>query len=125
MTLVFEFKYHPELKGLVFSSIDQRSLYLRRSASEKFVVYTKTCCGDCPPLVMVEDEGVFLEYDLRELPTLVTDATQLPPDVKRTDTAVFVKDREGRILDERDMLYLELRGVFYYVPIAEICRKTM
>lgn len=124
MTLVFEFKYAPEVhKGLIFSSADRKTLYTRSSVSEKFVTYTKTCCEDCPPLILVEDEGTALEYDLRELPILVTDATQLPDSVKRTDTTLFAKDREARILDERDMLYLELRGVFYYVPIAEIRRQ--
>jgi len=126
MTLVFEFKYAPEVhKGLIFSSADRKTLYIRSSVSEKFVTYTKTCCEDCPPLILVEDEGTALEYDLRELPILVTDATQLPASVKRTDTTICANNHERRFNRLDDMLYLQLQGVHYYVRIEDIPLKSV
>lgn len=123
MSLIVDYKYSDSDKGLLFSSADRRTLYYRQDLQEKFTVYTKQCNCDCGPSIRLMFDDFSIDYLLTELPILITDASQLPADVKRTDDKVWVGDKSGPVLRPEDMLYLQLRGAFYYVRIADIPYK--
>lgn len=124
MSFIVDYKYSDNDQGLIFSSEDRRTLFYRQDLTEKFTVYTKQCNCTCGPSIRLSFDDFSIDYDLSELPILHTDASQLPPGVKRTDKVIWVGNKSGPFRSLDDLFYLQLRGVFYYVRIADIPLKV-
>ena len=120
MTLVFEFKYNPEVhKDRVFTSADRTTLYTRPSKTHEFTCYQT---GDHSSTIFVsfEEYGFWVEYDLTELPVLCTDAALLPPYVYRSDTMIYAKHVQVPFEDLDDTMYITIDDECFNVPISEI-----